>query len=306
MEYVRRYNETAEERALREKQYEKNIHNPNNRMITREDLISILDKTEMDYTKIKSKLKTMNFSEIQTAFIHKSFCVYNIKVSDELKEESKSWEIPLQKTSNERFEFLGDSVIDLIVAEYLFDRYPKEKEGFMTKLRTKLVRTSTLAKLSSYLRLTDFIIMSKYVEDLCDGRQNPKLLENCFESLVGVLYKNFGFEFCNDFVLALIENVDLIDISDMIENDDNFKDQLMRYCHRTYEGRNAIYKELNVEGLSNQAIFTMGVMVPITSDKMVMLGMAKGPSKKDAEQEAAKMALNKLMKNDLKELNYIK
>ena len=307
MEYYGKKKLTEEEQLERERQYEKNIYNPNNKMITKDDLFSILENAGLDLedSKIKTKLKGLDMRDIRTAFIHKSFCVYNIKVSEELKEESRGWSIPLQTTSNERFEFLGDSVIDLIVAEYLFDRYPKEKEGFMTKLRTKLVRTSTLAKLSSYLRLTDYIIMSKYVEDLCDGRQNPKLLENCFESLVGVLYKQLGFEFCNDFVLALIENVDLIDISDMIENDDNFKDQLMRYCHRTYEGRNPVYKELKVEGLSNHAIFTMCVMVPISENKMIMLGMAKGPSKKDAEQESAKMAMSKLMKEDLKELVFI-
>ncbi len=292
------------DRLEKEKQYEKNIHNPNNKMINRNDLFTILDKTGMDYGEYDSKLRSMDIKDIQTAFIHKSFCVYNIKVSEELKEEAKGWNVPLQKTSNERYEFLGDSVIDLIIAEYLFDRFPKEKEGFMTKLRTKLVRTSTLAKLSSYLRLTDFIIMSKYVEDLCDGRGNPKLLENCFESLVGVLYKHLGFQFCNDFILALIENVDLIDITDMIENDDNFKDQLLRFSHKNFEGRNPVYKELNVEGQSNHAIFTMGVMVPIEADKMVMLGMAKGPSKKDAEQEAAKIALQKVMKKDYREIMY--
>lgn len=292
------------DRYEKEKQYERNIYNPNNRLITMNDLLVILDKTEMDYSKIKSKLKTINIEEIRTAFNHKSFCMYNIKISDELKEEAKSWDIPLQKTSNERYEFLGDSVIDLIVANYLYDRYPKEKEGFMTKLRTKLVRTSTLAKLSSFLNLTDFIIMSKYVEDLCNGRQNPKLLENCFESLVGVFYKLFGFEFCNDFILALIENVDLIDITDMIENDDNFKDQLLRYCHKTYEGRTPTYKELKVEGLSNHAIFTMGVIVPIQVDKSILLGIAKGQSKKDAEQEAAKMALDKIQRKNLVELVY--
>lgn len=304
-EYGRRHL-TEEEQIEREKHYERNIYNQNNRMISKRDLFSILEDSGMNLedAKIKNKLKNVDMKEIQTALIHKSFCVYNIKVSDELKEEAKGWQIPLQTTSNERFEFLGDSVIDLIIAEYLFDRYPKEKEGFMTKLRTKLVRTSTLAKLSNHLKLTNFIIMSKYVEDLCDGRQNPKLLENCFESLVGIFYKQFGFKFCNDFILALIENVDLIDISDMIENDDNFKDQLMRYCHRMYEGRNPVYKELKVEGLSNHAIFTMGVMVPIAETKMILLGIAKGCSKKDAEQESAKIAMNKLMKGDLNEMIY--
>ncbi len=283
----------------KEKQHERNIYNASNVLLTRDDLFSILDNSGMDYSKIKSKISKTDIKEFQIAFNHKSYCKYNIKISDELREESKTWSIPLQEVSNERYEFLGDSVIDLIIANYLFDRYPKEKEGFMTKLRTKLVCTKTLAKLSSYLDLTRFIVMSKYVEDICGGRDNPKLLENCFESFVGVTYKLFGFEFCNDFVLAMIENVELIDIVDLIENDDNYKDQLLRYCHKNFEGRNPVYKQISMEGLSNHAVFTMCVMVPIGEDNMVKMGQARGPNKKEAEQESAKIALEKLKVGDL-------
>jgi ribonuclease-3 len=278
----------------KDKQHERNIYNASNILLTRDDLFSILDKSGMDYSKIKSKISNTDIKEFQIAFNHKSYCKYNIKISDELREESKMWSIPLQEVSNERYEFLGDSVIDLIIANYLFERYPKEKEGFMTKLRTKLVCTKTLAKLSSYLHLTRFIVMSKYVEDICGGRDNPKLLENCFESFVGVTYKLFGFEFCDDFVLALIENIDLIDFVDLIENDDNYKDQLLRYCHKNFEGRNPVYKQICMEGLSNHAVFTMCVMVPVGVDNMVQMGQAKGPNKKEAEQESARIALEKL------------
>ena len=287
----------------KEKQHERNIYNAANILLTREDLFSILDKSSMDYSKIKSKISKTDIKEFQIAFNHKSYCKYNIKISDELREESRTWSIPLQEVSNERYEFLGDSVIDLIIANYLFDRYPKEKEGFMTKLRTKLVCTKTLAKLSSYLDLTRFIVMSKYVEDICGGRDNPKLLENCFESFVGVTYKLFGFEFCNDFVLAMIENIDLIDIVDLIENDDNYKDQLLRYCHKNFEGRNPVYKQISMEGLSNHAIFTMCVMVPIEENTMILMGQARGPNKKEAEQESARIALDKLKVGDLTEFS---
>jgi dsRNA-specific ribonuclease len=79
--------------------------------------------------------------------------------------------------------------------------------------------------------------------------------------------------------------MDLIDIGDLIENDDNFKDQLLRYCHNTFDGRNPVYKQLAMEGLSNNAIFTMCVMVPISEDKSLLMGRAKGANKKEAEQE---------------------
>jgi dsRNA-specific ribonuclease len=115
---------------------------------------------------------------------------------------------------------------------------------------------------------------------------------------VGVTYKLFGFEFCNDFILALIENIDLIDISDLIENDDNYKEQLLKYSHKFFEGRNPVYKQLAMEGQSNHAIFTMCVMVPIQADKMVIMAKAKGSIKKDAEQESARLALEKIKRND--------
>jgi dsRNA-specific ribonuclease len=95
-------------------------------------------------------------------------------------------------------------------------------------------------------------------------------------------------------MLALIGNIDLIDFVDLIENYDNYKDQLLRYCHKNYEGRNPVYKQICVEGQSNHAIFTMCVMVPIGADNMVQLGQAKGPNKKEAEQESARIALEKL------------
>jgi len=286
------------DRLEREKQHERNIYNAANILMTKKDLFSILDQSGMDYSAVKETIQKMDISEFQIAFNHKSYCMYNIKISSELKEESKTWSIPLQKISNERYEFLGDSVIDLIVANYLFDRYPKEKEGFMTKLRTKLVCTKTLAKLSSFLNLTKFIVMSKYVEDMCEGRDNPKLLENCFESFVGVTYKLFGFDFCNDFFLALIENIDLIDISDLIENDDNYKELLLKYSHKQFEGRNPVYKQLAMEGQSNHAIFTMCVLIPVKPDTMIIMAKAKASIKKDAEQESARLALEKIKRND--------
>lgn len=283
----------------RDKQHERNIFNPANVLLTKKDLYIILDKAGMVCDpKIKAKIAHMDITDLQVAFNHKSYCIYHIKTSDELKEEAKGWPIALQLTSNERFEFLGDSVIDLIVAEYLFDRFPKEKEGFLTRLRTKLVCTKTLAKFGHHLTLTKYIIMSKYVEDICGGRDNPKLLENCFESFVGVAHKVFGFTFCKDLVICLLENVDLVDLSDMIEHDDNYKDQLLRYCHKYCDGRNPVYKQLLVEGQSNHAIFTMGVLVPLHAESMTHLAVAKGANKKEAEQEAARLALDKLKCGD--------
>lgn len=291
----------------RDKQHERNIFNPANVLLTKQDLYLILEKAGMPCDgKIRHKIAELNIKDLQVAFNHKSYCLYHIKTSDELKEEARHWPIQLQQTSNERFEFLGDSVIDLIIAEYLFDRFPKEKEGFLTRLRTKLVCTKTLAKFGKHLNLTKFIIMSKYVEDICGGRDNPKLLENCFESFVGVSFKLFGLAFCADFVIGLVENIDLVDFSDIIENDDNYKDQLLRYCHKNCDGRNPVYKQLQVEGQSNHAIFTMCVLVPVGepgSEQMQQMGVAKGPNKKEAEQESAKIALQFLEKHFLKKVS---
>ena len=193
--------------------------------------------------------------------------------------------------SNERLEFLGESVLGLIVSNYLFEKYPTKDEGCMTRTKTKLVCGKNCAKLAKVLDLGSHILMSKNVQKTCSlGRDqqstsNIKLLEDAFEAFIGAIYKDLGFKFAQAFVYRLIEQN--LDINEMLE-DNNYKDILLRYCQS--EGHPLPdYVTTKEEGPPHERIFTISVRI---QDKD--WGSGVGNSKKDAEQMAAKDALGKL------------
>jgi ribonuclease-3 len=137
---------------------------------------------------------------------------------------------PELKTSYENLEFMGDSVLGFIITRHLFDKYSGEyEEGFLTKARTKIVRGSTLAIISERLGLYNWIVMDD--KGIKKGwNRNPKILEDVLEALIGAIYLDLGIIHTKQFVFKLLEENPI----DM--NDDNYKDQLMRFCqNRKYE-----------------------------------------------------------------------
>ena len=204
--------------------------------------------------------------------------------------------IDIQEDSNEVVEWLGDGIIQSVVACYLRRRYPDQDEGFLTKLRSKLVKTEALATMAKFLGFGEFIIMSEHVEKACNGRNNSRILEDAFEAFVGVLAEDFGIDeqsrgylLCTKFVISCIESS--IDITELIMKDDNYKDQLMRYFQRMFNGQLPKYceekKEESEQPTTGGRIFYMYVLD--TEGKKIGSGYAK--SKKEAEQRAAKYAL---------------
>ncbi len=178
---------------------------------------------------------------------------------------------PDLKTSYENLEFMGDSVLGFIITRYLFDKYSGEyEEGFLTKARTKIVRGSTLATISERLGLYRWIIMDD--KGIKKGwNRNPKILEDVLEALIGALYIDLGIIHTKQFVFKLLEENPI----DM--NDDNYKDQLMRFCqNRKYELPVYI-----VDSFVN-SIFYMSVNV-----NGYVYGRGSGTTKKQAEQFAA-------------------
>ena len=95
--------------------------------------------------------------------------------------------MPLQENSNERLEFLGDSILNLTVARYVFDRYPDDNEGFLTNMRTKLVNGKMLAFLGEKIGLQNHVVISKQIESN-RGRSNKNVLEDAFEALIGAIF----------------------------------------------------------------------------------------------------------------------
>lgn len=219
-------------------------------------------------------MRPKNLDYYRRALVHKSV-QRNVRRSQERV-------LDYLTVSNERLEFLGDSVLGLIVSNYLFDKYPTKDEGFMTRTKTKLVCGKNCAKLAKVLDLGSHILMSKNVQKT----SNLKILEDAFEAFIGAIYKDLGFKFAQAFVYRLID--ENLDLNDMLE-DNNYKDILLRYCQS--EGRPLPeYVTTKEEGPPHERLFTISVHVGTENWGTGI----PGTSKKEAEQMAAKTAIEKL------------
>jgi len=216
-----------------------------------------------------------NIKYYQRALVHKSI-QKNVRKSEHAPE--------YMRRSNETIEFLGDSVLGMIIAEYLFKKYPDKDEGFLTRLRTRIVKGKTLGRLAKEIGLGNMILMSNHVIKI-GGRDNGRILEDAFESIVGAIYMDLGLENARSFVLRVVKE----HISDeQLFSDDNYKDLLLRYMQAKGEEL-PVYNTIKTEGPPHQRIFTIEVIVYNES-----MGQGIAPSKKAAEQIAAQKVIKKL------------
>ena len=213
---------------------------------------------------IDTKIKDLSL--YQRAFTHKSA----------LKEYEQFTE------SFETLEFMGDSVLGFIITKFLFDRHEEKQEGFLTKARTKLVRSETLADIALKLGLNDIVIMDeKGMRN--SWNNNPKILEDVFEALVGAIYMDLGLLHAKQFVLRIYQDPKYIDLNSIMI-DDNFKDKLMRYC----QVNNLPLPEYRVVSHEDGVFF----IDAIVNNQFAGRGYAK--SKKQAEQLAAMIFFQQL------------
>jgi ribonuclease III len=198
--------------------------------------------------------------------------------------------VPLQPESYERLEYIGDAILNAATAHYVFLRFPSEGEGFMTTLRTKLVRSKTLARISRKLKLHKYILLSLYTDQVINGRSNRNTLEDVFESFIGALYLDcgsdpgLGFGICLKFITNVFEK--WVDIVNMINRDDNYKKNLLEYYQKRFRTE-AKYQIISVRGKKPRKIFTMAALSP--TGEIIGIGQAK--KKVDADQMASKQAL---------------
>lgn len=267
--------------------------NPNNKEITHDAIERILRACGWRGKLTKPEL-------FKRACVHKSYVnrpeewAEQAAASDETIVMAPRPEncLELREADNEELEFVGDSILGNIVALYVFERYPGQGEGFMTKLKTRIVNNKTLGELAKKMGLGPWIIMSRHVEDVCHGRQNLRMLGSMLEAWMGALYFHEGkggkgFEICQRFFIRIMEQY--IDFTQLITDDNNFKDQLLRY----FQGRwhqPPKYKEVEVVGPPHDRIFTMGVVGVDGS----ILATYTARNKKVAEQEASRLALERL------------
>lgn len=275
-------------------------YNINNILITEDDVIKLLNQFNVDIDKVN------NIDMIREAFTHKSYCKKSIYPEDVLESAKKelgnsSNLVELRDTSFERLEYLGDRVLKLIVSFYLFSRYEKESEGFMTRLQTKIEDKKNLPIMSKEIGLGKFFIISKSIENM-NGRNLDKIHEDVFEAFLGALFLSNGFEICLLLIINLLET--LIDYSDKLYCDNNYKDLLLKH-HHLNEWSHPKYTIIYTEGPPHKRKYIVGIEKNNYSDndENKYIGYGIGYSHKEGEQNAAKMAL--IIYGSLKEDQYV-
>ena len=263
-------------------------YNLNNVLVQEDDIIKLLNQFNVKIDKVH------NIEAFRESFTHKSYCKKAIYPPEILEASKKELGYPselleLRENSYERLEYLGDRVLKLIVSFYLFNRYEKENEGFMTKLQTKIEDKKNLPILSKEIGLGKYFIISKSIENM-NGRNLEKIHEDVFEAFLGALYLSNGFEICLLLVINLLET--LIDYSEKLYCDNNYKDNLLKY-HHTNEWSHPKYSIIYMEGPPHKRKYIVGVEKHKPSDEKEerYIGFGIGNSHKEGEQNAAKMAL---------------
>ncbi len=184
--------------------------------------------------------------------------------------------------SNERLEFLGDSILSFLVSRFLYQKYPDFNEGVLTNIRSLLVNTRSLGETAKKLGFGDLLKLSKG-EHEAQGRKNQSLLADSYEAFIGALFLDQGLEKVAEFVNDSL----LTSVSELVEKK-TFKDPkslLQEYAQSKKKG-SPLYKVILEEGPAHAKVFTVAVYV---SGKLV--GEGTGKSKQQAEEQAARQAL---------------
>jgi ribonuclease-3 len=192
-----------------------------------------------------------------------------------------------QPYNNERLEFLGDAVLDLVVGEYLYKKFPKFDEGDLSKMRASLVNEDGFTLLANYLRLGEYIFLSN-AEENNNGRTKNSLLANAYEAVMGAIYLESGLESVRNITVELLELV-----HENISLDSLFKDYKtsLQELTQAHYGITPDYQLIAAHGPDHKKEFEVAAFIDGKR-----YASALGKSKKHAQQEAAKIALNILSK----------
>jgi ribonuclease-3 len=224
-----------------------------------------------EITKLEATLHVSfrNSALLQQALVHRSYL-----------NENTDFNLP----SNERMEFLGDSMLSAIVAEKLYKDYPGLSEGDMTKLRSALVRKETLARIArQHLKLDGYLYLG-HGEETSGGRVRQSILADALEAVIGAVFLDQGFEACRNLILRLYEGEVEKAVGASLTAD--FKSQLQEVTQSRYH-EIPEYHVISAEGPDHAKEFIVEVVV---GDRVI--GKGSGSSKREAEKEAAKAALD--------------
>ena len=228
-----------------------------------------------------NKLLKLLEKRIKITFINKKI-VENVLTHRSFLNEHKHSEFP----SNEKLEFLGDSVLSLITSIYLYKNFPLLDEGTYTDIKASVVRTESLAEVGKKLDLGMIVLLSKG-EELNGGRENKNILADCFEAFIAAIFIDKGFDVAYTFIVEWLFKGKL----DYIVKNKLYlspKSRLQEYIQAKYR-KLPIYTTQEEKGPEHKKEF----LVSVNFDSE-FLGQGKGSSKKEAEEAAAKNALEKL------------
>lgn len=276
--------ETKDDNDNEEEDHIPLIYNKNNKLVSKKNIKQILSFLS---TEKVPKFSVGNLKLYQLALTHKSYVKKTVPDEIMLKiVDTKEDSLDLQESSYERLKFLGSSVLHMVLAYYLFRRFPEEDEGFLTRLRTKIENGETVAYLAKEIGITDYILISEQIE-ITHGRENKRILKETCSAFIGALYLDTGYSICESFLTQLLEKK--IDVSKILQHDTNYKDRLLRHYHQM-KWPDPVYYEQARSGPAHERQFTMYV----NDNKRRKIGSGTGTSKKVAEQLAAKQALTHL------------
>ena len=231
-----------------------------------------VNDAEIDYNSIQKivKYRFNNRQYLSEAFKHRSYLIINREPA---------------YNSNERLEFLGDAVLDLVVTEFLFSRFPQDSEGILSKIKSVLVSRKVLAQIISELKLGDYLLLNRG-EEQTGGRSRFSNLANLYESILGAIYLDGGLKSARKFILyTLLDNYDKY-TSD--EDHLNYKSLLLEYAQKNGLG-NPKYLLICESGPDHDKEFEIDVSLPGADN-----ANGKGKSKKVAEQNSARNLLQKI------------
>jgi ribonuclease-3 len=228
-----------------------------------------MKKISPDFSKFEeiSGITFKNKELLRRAFTHRSY----------LNENRDT-----ETSHNERLEFLGDAVLELMVTEYLFEKYPDSNEGDLTAYRAALVNADTLSEVARKINVNDFLLLSKG-EAKDTGKARQSILANTMEAIIGAIYLDQGYDASKYFV-----SKNLFHLIDKIVEEKSWIDAKSKFQEKAQEKESLTpaYKSLKEEGPDHDKHFTVGVYL----DKD-LIAEGSGMSKQEAEQAAARKAL---------------
>lgn len=184
--------------------------------------------------------------------------------------------------SNERLEYLGDAILDAVVAEFLFKKYPYQDEGFLTDIRSRIVSRDSLNQLARKLGLNELIQL--------DNRRNPRgyksMLGDAMEAFVGAIYLDRGYNFTRRFIIQKLIFT-YLDLEEIVATDPNYKSQLIEWAQQN--GKRVEFKVVQAKNSSRERQFRIQVLLDGEP-----AGRGAGYSKKKAEQDAARKAYDNI------------